>query len=198
VESTDGPQRKGASPAGAAWLALVPAVGLVFASTASRASDVELLNIGIRVRVGEKRVLGEQHPESFRAYDLFTTIRLPWEERFATGWPVGLRVLASAGVLQGADKTALVVSAIPVLAFGLPDWRFTLDLGAGLAFMSRHHYAQQDFGGPVQAALTLGFSVPLYERIGVGYRFLHYSDGGAYGSGTIGADFHTIELLYRF
>ena len=53
-------------------------------------------------------------------------------------------------------------------------------------------------GGPVQAALTLGVSVPVYERFAVGYRFMHYSDGGAYGSDTIGADFHMLELSYRF
>jgi hypothetical protein len=44
----------------------------------------------------------------------------------------------------------------------------------------------------------VGVSVPLYGRVGVGYRFMHYSDGGAYGEHTIGADFHMIELIYRF
>jgi hypothetical protein len=106
--------------------------------------------------------------------------------------------LASAGVLEGADKTALVVSAIPILAFGSQDGRFTGDLGAGLALLSKHRYAQQDFGGPLQFALTFGVGVPLYRRVGVGYRFLHYSDAGAYGPDTIGADFHMLELIYRF
>ena len=109
-----------------------------------------------------------------------------------------MRLLASAGVLQGAGKTALVTSLIPVLAIGTQDRRFTVDLGAGFALLSRHRYAQQDFGGPLQSALTLGVGVPLYRRVGVGYRFLHYSDGGAYGEHTIGADFHMIELIYRF
>ncbi len=181
-----------------AWLALVPLVLGVFTTGPSRASDFELHSVGVRARVGEKRVLGEQQPESFRQYDIVTTIRLPWEEQFRPGWAVGARLLASVGVLQGADKTALVASLIPVLAIGTQDRRFTLDLGVGLALLSRHRYAQQDYGGPLQAALTLGISVPLYERVGVGYRFLHYSDGGAYGHDTIGADFHMIELIYRF
>ena len=85
-----------------------------------------------------------------------------------------------------------------MLAIGTQDGRFTLDMGVGIALLSRHRYAQQDYGGPLQAALTLGFSVPLYERVAVGYRFLHYSDAGAYGHDTIGADFHMIELIYRF
>jgi hypothetical protein len=100
--------------------------------------------------------------------------------------------------MQGAGKTALVVSAIPVRAFGSQDGRFTFDLGAGLALISEHRFADQDFGGALQAALTLGATVPLYRRIGIGYRFQHYSDAGAYGSRTIGADFHMLEFTYRF
>ena len=183
---------------GAIRLALLPFVLCVFATGPSRAADFELLSVGVRARVGEKRVLGTVQPESFREYDVVTTTRLPWEEQFPAGWGVGARLLASAGVLQGADKTALVGSLIPVLAIGTRDGRFTLDLGVGLALLSRHRYAQQDYGGPLQFALTLGLSVPLYERVGLGYRFLHYSDAGAYGHGTIGADFHMIELNYRF
>ena len=85
-----------------------------------------------------------------------------------------------------------------VIAFGRQDGRFTLDLGAGFALLSKPAYTRQDFGGALQFALTLGLSVPLYERIGVGYRFQHYSDGGAYGHEKTGVDFHMIELTYRF
>ena len=91
-----------------------------------------------------------------------------------------------------------MLSLIPLLAFHRQDGRFTLDLGAGLALLGRHRYAEQDFGGPLQVALTLGVAVPLYERISVGYRFMHYSDGGAYGHASVGADFHTVELIYRY
>ncbi len=181
-----------------AWPALTIFVLCVFASWPSRAVDLDLLSVGVRARVGEKRVLGEEAPESFREYDVVASTRLPWESYSPSGWGVGTRLLAGAGVLQGADKTALVVSLIPVLAFGSQDRRFTADLGAGLALLSKHRYAQQDFGGHLQFALTFGVGVPLYRRVGVGYRFMHYSDAGAYGSDTIGADFHMVELIYRF
>jgi hypothetical protein len=182
-------------PASAAWLALVAL--LLCATTPSRAAEYELLSVGVRARMGEKKVLGVVAPESFRQYDVTAAIRLPWEQPLA-GWAVGTRLLASAGVLEGAGKAALVVSLIPVLAIGPQGGRFALDLGAGLALLSRHRYAQQDFGGPLQFALTTGLSVPLHERVGVGYRYLHYSDASAYGRGTIGADFHMLELSYRF
>jgi len=180
-----------------AALALV-SLAPVFACAPSRAFEVDLLSVGVRMRVGEQKVLGVQQPVSFQAYDVTATIRLPWQQPLSSEWSLGARLLASAGVLQAADKTAGVVSLIPLLALDRPDGRFTLDLGAGLGLLGRHRYAEQDLGGPLQFALTLGVAVPLYERIAVGYRFVHYSDGRAYGRNTIGADFHMVELIYRF
>ncbi len=167
-------------------------------STPAATAGLDPLSVGVRARVGEKRVLGQVAPESFDAYDLVATFRLPWQRHHPSGWGTGTRLITSAGVMQGVGKTALVVSAIPVVTFGSQDGRFTLDLGAGLALISEHRFANQDFGGALQAALTFGVAVPLYRRTGIGYRFQHYSDAGAYGSHTIGADFHMLEFTYRF
>jgi hypothetical protein len=163
-----------------------------------RADDLQLLSLGVRARYGGDKVLGDEQPVSFHEYDAVAAIALPWERYAESGWGVGTRLLASAGALHGAQKTALVVSLIPVLALGSQSGRFTFDLGAGAALLSEHRFANQDYGGPFQFALTFGVSVPLGERLGVGYRFLHYSDAGLYGPYTIGADFHMIELIYRF
>ena len=180
------------------WFVLTIFVLCVFAPWPSHAADLELLSVGVRGRVGEKTVLGKEQPESFREYDVVASIQLPWKCQSPSGWGVGARLLTSVGVLQGADKTGLVASVIPVLALGRQDGRLTVELGAGLALLSKHRYAQQDFGGYLQFALTFGVGVPLYQRVGLGYRYLHYSDAGAHGPDTIGADFHMIELIYRF
>ena len=73
-----------------------------------------------------------------------------------------------------------------------------LDLGVGGALLSRYKFENQDYGGHFQFALTLGVGVPLYGRLGVGYRFLHYSDAGIHGKHSIGADFHMVAFIYRF
>src|SRR5215204_4868849 len=75
-----------------------------------------LSSIGVRARVGGERVLGAEQPEAFHEYDVVAGIRLPWERYHWSGWGVGTRLLASAGVLQGGKSNALVVSLIPVLA----------------------------------------------------------------------------------
>ncbi len=164
----------------------------------SRAEDLRFLSVGMRASVSEKTILGSAPPESFREYDVGVNIGLPWERYSQSGWGVGTRMMASAGILQGGGDSALVVSLIPMLAFGSQDGRFIMDMGAGGALLSRNRFGTQDFGGPFQFALTLGASFPLYERLGLGYRFLHYSDAGFNGSGSVGADLHMIELTYRF
>jgi Lipid A 3-O-deacylase (PagL) len=181
-----------------AELVLTSFVVCAFAPWPSQAEEASSLSIGVRARVGGERVIGEEQSEAFREYDAVASIRLPWDYYHASGWGAGTRLLASAGVLQGGKNTALVVSLIPVLAIGSQDGRFVLDLGAGGALLSRHEFEKQDYGGHFQFALTVGVTVPLYGRFGVGYRFLHYSDAGIHGKDTIGADFHMVEFTYRF
>lgn len=181
-----------------AFLVLTTCFVCVLAAAPSRAFDVDLVSAGIRVRVSSEDVLGKEQPEAFTEYDVWAAFRLPWEAYGRSSWGVGTRLLTSAGYLEGAGSGALVVSVLPLVALGTRDGRFTVDLGAGLAVLSQTKFAQQDFGGPVQGALTFGVGIPIYKRFGVGYRFMHYSDWGAYGPNTIGADLHTVELIYRF
>ena len=171
-------------------LLLMPCVG--------DAAGLELRAAGVQVRVGERTVLGQQSPESFHEYDLVGRFATPWQREGVAGLTVGAQLLASAGAFEGPGRTAAVASVVPLLAVGGSDRRFTLDGGAGFVLLSEHRYGKQDFGGPLQFALTLGLEVPLYRRLGIGYRFLHYSDAGMYGATTVGADLHMAALLYRF
>lgn len=167
-------------------------------SAPSYAGDLELQSLSVRARVSEKTLLGEDAPEDFKEYDVSAVFPLPWQSYFASGWGVGSRLMASGGLLRGAGKNALVVSLIPELTLGSENGRFVLDLGAGGALFSRWRFGTQDFGGPFQFALTSGVTFPLFRNLGLGYRFLHYSDASVNGSDTTGADFHMIELSYRF
>ncbi|MBA4178697.1 MAG: hypothetical protein C0505_19380 [Leptothrix sp. (in: Bacteria)] len=180
------------------FLALVLLAGAVGAPLPGAAAELDLLAVGMRARVGEKRVLGEAQPESFRAYDLSAQFRLPWQHAWPSGWHLGSRLITTAGLMRGAGKTALVVSATPVAVLSSASARTSVDIGLGLALLSEHRFAQQDYGGPLQGTLTFGVTLPLGRQLGLGYRFVHYSDAGAYGRGTIGADFHMIELVHRF
>ena len=159
---------------------------------------LRLLNVSILATFSSIDVVGGVAPEEFREYDVAANFRLPWAWYSQSGWGAGIRLMASAGALYGGGETALVVSLIPLIALGSQDGRFTLDMGAGGALLSRHHFGTQDYGGYFQFVLTAGVGVPLFKRLGVGYRFLHYSDAGIYGPHNTGADLHMLEFTYRF
>jgi hypothetical protein len=159
---------------------------------------LSLQSVSIRARFSSIDVLGGVATEEFKEYDMAANFRLPWAWYSQSGWGAGIRLMASAGVLYSDGDNALVVSLIPLIALGSQDGRFTLDMGAGGALLSRHRLGMQDFGGNFQFALTAGVGVPLFERLGVGYRYLHYSDAGMNGPHTTGADLHMLELTYRF
>ena len=172
------------------WSLLVPAP--------SYSEEVRLLNLSFRARVSGATTLGEQQPEEFEEYDLAANFGLPWQRYSSSGWGVGTQLMASAGIMRNGGDTGLVVSLIPMVALGSEDRRFFLDAGAGVALLSKYQFGTQDYGGPFQFALTAGAGFPIYKRLGLGYRFLHYSDAGLNGPDTIGADFHMIEFRYSF
>jgi len=169
----------------------------LLAPSLSYSKDLSLQSLSMRARVSEKTLLGEDAPENFKEYDVSANFELPWKSYSMSGWGMGSRLMASTGILQGTGESALVFSLIPELTLGSEDGRFTLDMGAGGALFSRHRFGTQDYGGPFQFALTLGIGVPFYKKLGIGYRFLHYSDAGVNGGDTIGADFHMIEFSCR-
>jgi hypothetical protein len=172
------------------WTLLVP--------VSSYSEEMRLLNLSFRARFSGATTLGEQQPEEFEEYDLAATFGLPWQRYSSSGWGVGTQLMASAGIMRNGGDTGLVVSLIPMVALGSEDRRFFLDAGAGVALLSKYQFGTQDYGGPFQFALTAGAGFPIYKRLGLGYRFLHYSDAGLNGPDTIGADFHMIEFRYSF
>jgi len=172
------------------WFLLIPAP--------SYSEEMRLLDLSFRARFSGATTLGEQQPEEFEEYDLAANFGLPWQCYSSSGWGVSTRLMASAGIMRNGGDTGLVVSLIPEVTLGSEDGRFILDMGAGGALLSKYRFGTQDYGGPFQFALTVGAGFPLYKRLGLGYRFLHYSDAGVNGPDTIGADFHMIEFRYRF
>ncbi|HEY9033007.1 MAG TPA: acyloxyacyl hydrolase [Pseudomonadales bacterium] len=156
------------------------------------AEGLDIESYAFRARVSEQTVLGRDAPEEFEEYDVSASIDMDWHF-FSLDW----RLMGSAGLLRSSGKNALALSVIPEILFATADKRFMLDIGAGGALFSKYRFGSQDYGGPFQFALTLGLRIPLYKKLGVGYRFMHYSDAGINGPDTIGADFHMIEFVYR-
>jgi len=173
-------------------------IAVLFAPAPVTADGLSFLSLSARARLSNETTLGGQQPEEFDEYTLAAQIGLPWQRETEWGGVIDARLMASAGLMQGAGESGLVVSIIPELGFRHKNWPLLLDVGAGGALLSRYKTGDQDFGGPFQFALTTGLSVRFYKQLGIGYRFMHYSDGGLYGGGTVGSDFHMIELYFYY
>ena len=168
--------------------------------TPSLAGDMALLSIGPRIGFsGGTPLLGKRQTESFRMADVAAVFTLPWSWPLGgSAWSLNTRLTASAGLLEAAGDSGLIMTVVPDLA--LSGWKglVTFDAGVGAGFLSDYKFGVQDFGGPVQFVATMGVSVNPFSHAYTGFRVQHFSDAGLYGSSSLGVDLYIVELGYRF
>ncbi len=168
--------------------------------TPSLAGDMALLSIGPRIGFGEKiPLMGKEQQYYFHLYDIAALIKLPWSWPLGeSAWSLETRLIASAGLLTGANESSLMMTAVPVLALSGWNGLVTLDTGVGAGFFSNHTFGVQDFGGPVQIVTTAGMRVNPFPHAYTGFRVQHFSDASLYGPSSLGVDMYVIELGYQF
>ena len=168
--------------------------------TPSFAEGITLLSIGPRVGFGEKiPLMGKEQKYYFHLYDIAAVIKLPWSWPLGEStWSLDTRLIASAGLLTGANESGLMMTFVPGLGLNGWDGLVTFDAGAGAGFFSNYKFGTQDFGGPVQIVATMGVRVNPFSHAYAGFRVQHFSDAGLYGSSSLGVDMYIAELGYRF
>ena len=168
--------------------------------TPSLAGDIALLSIGPRIGFSrETPLLGRRQTASFRMADVSAVFTLPWSRQLGdSAWSLKTRLTTSAGLLEAADDHGLMMTVVPGLALHGWNERVRFDAGAGAGVFSRHKFGAQDFGGPVQIVLTMGFHLNPFSHAYTGFRVQHFSDAGLYGSSSLGVDLYIVELGYRF
>jgi hypothetical protein len=168
--------------------------------TPGLAGDIALLSIGPRIGFGEKiPLMGKEQQYYFHLYDIAALIKLPWSWPLGESmWSLETRLIASAGLLTGANESGLMMTVVPVLALSGWNGLVTLDTGLGGGFFSNHKFGIQNFGGPVQIVATSGIRVNPFPNAYTGFRVQHFSDAGLYGPSSLGVDMYIVELGYRF
>ena len=168
--------------------------------TPSLAGEMALLSIGPRIGFGEKiPLMGKEQQYYFHLTDVAAVIKLPWSRQLGEStWSLETRLIASAGLLTGADESGLMMTAVPDLALNGWGGLVTFDGGVGAGFFSNHKFGMQDFGGPVQIVATMGVRVNPFSHAYTGFRIQHFSDAGLYGPSSLGVDMYIVELGYQF
>ena len=180
------------------WLLVMIELTL-FLSAPSYSRAMEIEAVGIRGGINLDHV-GIPPTERYDFYqaDVFMVLALPWRWQYPSGWEVSWRVNTAAGGLRGGGDTAFVAELGPGIAFYKPSWRMMIDVGTGLAALTRYHFDEQNLGGPVQIIGHGGISFDLGWNLFAGWRFHHMSDATIYGSHTQGVDINFLELRYHF
>ena len=168
--------------------------------TPSLAGEMALLSIGPRIGFGEKiPLMGKEQQYYFHLTDIAAVIRLPWSRQLGEStWSLETRLIASAGLLTGADESGLMMTAVPDLALNGWEGLVTFDGGVGAGFFSNHKFGRQDFGGPVQIVATMGVRINPFSHAYTGFRVQHFSDASLYGPSSLGVDMYIVEVGYRF
>ncbi len=162
------------------------------------AKEFEWTSVGVRGAMNIPAVsLPKGEKEDFEQFDIIGTLGFPGQWTFWSDWNGRYQMNFTAGGLRGAGEWGFIHTTTVGLAFSKPTWRFTLDVGAGGALLSKWKFGDQDMGGAFQFIGHGGLSYHLPWNMIVGYRFHHMSDGDLYGSNR-GVDLHMIELRYAF
>jgi hypothetical protein len=169
-------------------------------SNSSLAEEITLQSIGPRIGFSrETPLLGKRETESFRLADVSATFRLPWSMPLGhSAWNLATILSVSAGILEAADESGLIMTVVPGLALNGWEGLVSFDAGAGVGFFSRQKFGEQDFGGPVQLTATMGARINPFSHAYAGLRFQHFSDAGIYGPSSLGVDLYILEFGYRF
>ena len=180
------------------WL-LIPGLSAIL-STPCRGENtakVPLELIAIGARYGTNAATDKAG--AMDRVDIFWSWRSPYAWEFTPGWDVGARMNASVGALRGQGETGAIGTLVPTLAIGDTDNGFSVEAGVGAALLSKWEFGDvEEFGGPLQFILDLGVNFRAYKRLGLGYRFQHWSDGGIHGVDNRGVEMHMLEFSYRF
>jgi hypothetical protein len=178
---------------------VVALLSIAMAASASSAGELTLESFSLRGGVSGSNVIGKEQHVDFQQVDVAMRALYPWKWDIGSGWIFRTRLLASAGVLRGADENNALFTFVPLdVSFGRKDDLIAIDMGVGGALLSDFKFGPQNMGGPFQFVWTFGVTSRFAGPFGAGYHFHHLSDATIYGSQSRGVDLHLFELIYWF
>lgn len=176
---------------GAKWMPGMTLLLLLVLPAAALAEESLLWELGGR---GGMNATGSD--ESYRAAELYLLRDLPWGVETVLG-PVLTRLDLGGGYLEdaGEDKGGWLAGGGDLVWFPV-NGPVELEVGFRPAWLTDHHYGDDDYGGDLQFLSHAGIALCL-PRFTLSYRYLHMSNAGLYSEND-GLNLHLFGLGARF
>ncbi len=155
------------------------------------AGTFDLLAVGVRSGVSDSRT-----HETYRQHEAFAEFELPCSRTCGSGWRVGIRLVAAAGLLEAAGRSGGYVSLGPGLDVAY-DGGFVFKAGILPTLLARDTYGDDDLGGSFDFTSYLGLGYRFRNGVTLGWRSSHMSNAGIQHP-TPEVNVHMIVLEYRF
>lgn len=123
--------------------------------------------------------------------------RLPWHWESEAGWRLGTRLELTGGWMNGRGEDALFGTVGPGMVSGWGRCPVVIEAGMSPTLLGRDRFGNTDYGTVFQITTHAGLTWRLSERIEMGLRFQHVSNGNL-ASPNPGLNLYGAGLGWRF
>lgn len=150
-----------------------------------------IVELGLRGGVNSSSV-----EETYSAGEAYYLHALPWRKDLSPETSLYTRLDAGVGYMHADSRSGnwLAIGADAVLS--TVDGLLEFEIGVRPAWLSRHEFGEDDFGGAVQFLSHAGVALNL-GRVVVNYRLQHLSNAGIYDNNP-GINLHLFGVGFRF
>lgn len=132
-----------------------------------------------------------------RISELYLTLGPPWAWDMGNASETLLLFETAAGMVDGEDSTALVLSVTPVVRLAFAAVPMDVVASSGPAYYSEDHFGPLDIGGNFQFISRLGVDWRITGDWRIGYRYEHTSNAGLDDQNP-GLNFHVLGVACMF
>ena len=138
----------------------------------SCATDFGWNEVGVRTGFPVSSRLGH-----FSQHEVFAVYGLPWNWLNISGWSITPHINTSLGVLTDRNETGIIASVGATMVLNKHKSGVSTELGINANLLDRRNFGNVDFGSILQFGEFAGISYRFNNRLKIGYRIQHMSNG---------------------
>ena len=139
----------------------------------------------------------ERNDGDFWQYELYGAWRLPFSSTFRCGWRMETLLDVTLAQQDGEGDQGRKISTSGELLFHSPQGRWPLLAGLGVGVLAEEEVGDVDYAGPVFFIFNGGPSYWFSDKVSLGYRYHHESNGSIYDKNP-SVNMHQLEVRISF